>query len=193
MTDIIEKYTSFGKIKHVWQNNFDLSGLHEFLSNVVMNSNNFDENNKCGYGIMLKDFSDIYVLVAHSNFPFDKLSQQQKRNIDFDFAKRNFILGYFWLCPWNLQSDNHIPYHFIQYIDTRISGLNIARYMIDKYENIDEAKYLFPYEIVLSSKYYWKKYFTDIYDVDNKNELEKMIHEFDLKTHIKWNDLLEIL
>ena len=32
-----------------------------------MNVNMHDENNNCGYGIMLKDFSNIYVLVSKNN------------------------------------------------------------------------------------------------------------------------------
>ena len=59
----LDKVTEFGKIKDIWTDDDDQSGLLEFVNNVVMNMNMFDEKNNNGYGIMLPSLSDIYVLV----------------------------------------------------------------------------------------------------------------------------------
>jgi hypothetical protein len=163
MSEILENYTEFGKIKDIYDSVHDKQGLFEFLNNVVMNDDIMDENNNNGYGIMLKDLSDIYVLVSKKDFPFDKIPYKNIK-LKLKNGKKNYVLGYIWLCPWIVEKPDCIPYHFINYIDTRISGLNIAKYMINIYEFHDEKKgqvNLLPFEIALSSKNYWKKYFTD--------------------------------
>ena len=188
MTEInLEDFTEFSKIKDIWSDCFhDENGLHEFLNNVVMNMDCIN-----GYGKMLPDFSDIYVLVSKKDFPFEKLSSTQKISIDLSEAKKNFVLGYIWLCPWILEHEGCIPYHFIHFIDSRISGLNISKYMIEKYEEIEEERYLFPFEVITGAKYYWKKYFIEVYKIKNKTELSQMIFEYQFKkSDIRWDELM---
>jgi len=188
MTEInLEDFTEFSKIKDIWRDCFhDKNGLHEFLNNVVMNMDCIN-----GYGKMLPDFSDIYVLVSKKDFPFEKLSSTQKISIDLSAAKKTLVLGYIWLCPWILENEGCIPYHFINFIDSRISGLNISKYMIEKYEETEEERYLFPFEVVTGAKYYWKKYFIEVYKIKNKTELSQMIFEFQFKkSDIKWDELM---
>jgi phosphoenolpyruvate synthase/pyruvate phosphate dikinase len=190
MTEInLEDFTEFSKIKDIWSDCFhDKNGLHEFLNNVVMN---MDKDCNNGYGKMLPDFSDIYVLVSKKDFPFEKLTLNQEISIDLSVAKKNFILGYIWLCPWVLKNEGCIPYHFINFIDSRISGLNISKYMIEKYEEIEEENHLFPFEIISGAKYYWKKYFMEVYKIKNKIELSKMISEYEFKKgDIRWDELM---
>ena len=104
MTEInLEDFTEFSKIKDIWNDCFhDKNALHEFLNNVVMN---MDEDCNNGYGKMLPDFSDIYVLVSKKDFPFEKLTLNQKISIDLSAAKHNYILGYIHLCPWVLKNE----------------------------------------------------------------------------------------
>lgn len=190
MTEInLEDFTEFSKIKDIWSDCFhDKNGLHEFLNNVVMN---MDKDCNNGYGKMLPNFSDIYVLVSKKDFPFEKLTLNQEISIDLSVAKKNFILGYIWLCPWVLKNEGCIPYHFINFIDSRISGLNISKYMIEKYEEIEEENHLFPFEIISGAKYYWKKYFMEVYKIKNKTELSKMISEYEFKKgDIRWDELM---
>jgi phosphoenolpyruvate synthase/pyruvate phosphate dikinase len=190
MTEInLEDFTEFSKIKDIWSDCFhDKNGLHEFLNNVVMN---MDKDCNNGYGKMLPDFSDIYVLVSKKDFPFEKLTSNQKISIDLSVANKNFILGYIWLCPWVLKNEGCIPYHFINFIDSRISGLNISKYMIEKYEETEEENHLFPFEIISGAKYYWKKYFMEVYKIKNKTELSQMIYEYELKKgDIRWDELI---
>ena len=65
----LQKYTTFGKVADIYPIS-GKEGLKEFLYNVVLNDNMFDENNNNGYGNMLKDLSNIYVLVANNTIPF---------------------------------------------------------------------------------------------------------------------------
>ena len=193
MTEInLEDFTEFSKIKDIWSDWLhDRNALHEFLNNVVMNMDDKYPNN--GYGGMLPDFSDIYVLVSKKDFPFEKLTSSQKNKIDLSLAKKNYILGYIWLCPMTIKSEGCIPYHFINCIDSRISGLNISKYMIEKYEENEEdeeEKYLFPFEVMSGAEHYWKKYFMEVYKIKNKAELYQMISEYKFKeSDIRWEKL----
>jgi len=185
------EFTEFGKIEDVYNKIQDRSGLIEFVNNVVMNMDMFDENNNNGYGIMLKDLSNIYVLVSKASFPFNKLNSNQNNRIDLQGTKHGVVLGYIWLCPWKVKEKSSIPYHFINFIDSRITGLNIAKYMIRQYESESLHRcHLFPFEIMSGAQEYWKKYFSDVYNINNMNELKKMINDYHLTTNdIKWDNL----
>ena len=188
----LEEYTEFAKVKDIWNDCLhDRDGLHEFLNNVVMN---MDENCNNGWGKMLPDFSDLYVLVSTKDFPFNELTLKQKISIDLSLAKKNFVLGYIWLCPFVLKNEGCIPYHFIHFIDSRISRLNIATYMIEKYrEQCEEETYLFPFEIMSGSELFWKKYFMEVYKIKNKTDLSQMITEFKFKKNdIRWEELFSV-
>ena len=106
-------------------------------------------------------------------------------------TKNGVVLGYIWLCPWKVTGENDILCHFINFIDSRISGMNIARYMIQKYEEKSFRKcYLLPYEIMFSAKEYWKKYFIRFLNINNKTVLSKMIDVNHITPNdIKWDNL----
>ena len=191
----LHEYTEFGKVCDIWNNSIsDKNGLCEFVTNVIMNMNPFDEKNNNGYGIMLPDLSNIYTLVSKSCFPFEKLNSTNKNTIDMSVAKQNYVLGYIWLCPWNVEKEGYIPCHFINYIDSRISGLNIAKYMMDEYESADEEHYLFPYEIGLSADKYWKKHFMNVYNIECKAQLLVVMSEYGLiESDLKWENVFETI
>lgn len=176
------KYTEFDTIKNIWQNlSFEKEGLHEFLHNVVMNMNMFDENNHSGFGIMLPYFSDIYVLVSKNNFPFHLLKENNKNSITINTSHKNYVLGYIWL------STKYNNNHFISFIDSRISGLNIASFMINQYESLYHC-FLLPHEIMLGAGAYWQKYFKSKYNIVSKKDLLIFINENYIdKCSIKWN------
>lgn len=193
MTEInLEDFTEFSKIKDIWCDCLhDNNGLREFLNNVVMNDN-YDN----GHGKMLSHLSDIYVLVSNRDFPFEKVTTSQQMTIDLSVAKKNFVLGYIWLSPHVIQKDGCVACHFIYYIDSRISGLNIARHMMNKYEDDKylehgTERYLFPFEVIMSAKYYWKKYFMDVYKTMNKQELLQMMCDYGIdKKDVRWEELM---
>ena len=195
MTDInLNICTEFGTIERIYNYWHDKEGLFEFVKNVVMNMNKFDEHNNNGFGIMLTDLSNIYVLVSNKFFPFDNLKPSQKNSIDLSVAKQNFVLGYIWLSPFNIHT---VPgatirnNYLISYIDSRISGLNIAKYMIHKFRyETDSKRNVLPYEIAYSSAKYWKKYFMETYDIKTKQDLQNMIKEEKLRQDdIRWGEL----
>jgi hypothetical protein len=204
MTEIIlDDCTIFGKIVDVYKG-CSQGGLVEFLKNVVMNMDMHDEKNNCGYGVMLKDFSNIYVLVSKRNFPFHKLTKKNNMYINLKKAKRNFVLGYIWLCPWEKTNYCNIS-HYINFIDTRISGLNIADYMIHLYEtkyeddkrikenNNEWICNLLPYEIPNNSAKYWKRHFANNLCVENLNDIVTLTKLHDIKQNdIKWEELYSL-
>lgn len=201
--DILDKYTEFAKVNDIWTNIIhDKKALFEFVNNVVMNMNKTDDNNNNGFGIMLQDLSNLWVLISKKDFPFHKITSSQKKSINLMKAENSFVLGYIWLCPWTLENKENKSYHFINFIDSRISGLNIAEYMVDKYkdkyEKEDNVISLLPYEIMYGAEKYWKKHFIKNYNIKNKNDLHQMINDYNLDTgdryrigDIKWDNLFE--
>lgn len=195
----LSEVTEFGKISDIWSAGFkDRQGLEDFVKNVVMNMNMCDADNKNGYGIMLPDLSNIHVLVSNSDFPFDKLTANQTRRIDINtFGEGKYvILGYIWLCEKTTTSVYNVNYHFIEYIDSRISGLNIAEYMIEQYESNSDSDEicLLPSEIALGSEGYWKKYFEKEFEDEIKSEenLNKFITNYGLTSIVlKWENLFK--
>ena len=180
-------FTQFGKVKDLFNGQNDKKGLVEFITNVLINTNSR----------MLPDVSDIWVLVSNHDFPF---TEQQL--LLFDATRKNYVLGYIWLSDFTIEHADHIPYHFINFIDTRIPGLNIAKYMINTYEtqclqncqgSCSELRYLFPFEVKFSAVNYWKKYFIEVYHVKNKTDLKLMMLEFNLNLNLLWwDDLFHI-
>jgi hypothetical protein len=180
------EFTEFGRIQDIWNDCFhDKNGLKEFLDNVVLNKEYINGNSK-----MLFDFSNIYVLVSKKDFPFDELTMCQNIKIDLSIETNNYVLGYTWINKV-IKNDNTI--HVIHFIDSRISGLNIGKYMIKEYEeNNDEEINLLPYEILWDAREYWKKYLQNEYDIHSKNDLEKMMEEFEIIDVVRWDELLDI-
>jgi hypothetical protein len=186
----------FGKVSDIWSVGFrSKNGLVEFIKNVVMNMDMCDGENKNGYGVMLQDVSNLHVLVSNQDFPFESLSESQNKNINLTASEdKCFVLGYIWTST-NIKRGNasETDFHFIEYIDSRISGLNIAKYMIDLYGDCNEAC-LLPYNIAYGADKYWKKYFEDEHDIKTKAELKQLIVDCELNSSdIKWNSLFDIL
>ena len=199
----LKKYTTFGKVSDIYPIS-DKDGLNEFLYNVVLNDNMFDENNNNGYGNMLKDLSNIYILLANNRFPFNRLTLDNKKNLKI--SDSNSVLGYIWVDSPPQRSVQHlnVEIHYIKYIDSRISKLNIASYMINCYENqiqenewyknkIEKYVNLLPYEIEYSARLFWKKYFKRVYELYTKCQYEEMIQKYGIQQNIKWDILLHLL
>lgn len=179
----LNNYTEFGKVSDIWKDGLhDLKGLNEFIKNVI----NVNNNNSR----MLPDISNIYVLVSKPNFPFNDLNMEQKQSINFpyneygialrkqlysidlDIGHTNYVLGYVWMYPFACQCNR-----LIKYIDSRISGLNIAEYMINKHN-----EYILPAYVDNMSIGYWIKYF-------NKGQGQQQQHTEQIMK--KWNNTLQ--
>ena len=184
----LEEFTGFGKIKDIFNGLYNKDGLEEFMKNIVMSKKYDNGNNK-----MLADLSDIYVLIAKNDFPIEKVNAtKDKKNIT---KTKNYVLGYIWLCHWVLEREMHkdFPYHFINFIDSRIPGLNIAEYMIEQFEQSETERLLLPYQVIIGAVNYWKKYFQKKFGIKNKFDLEKMISDFNLENEVNWNYLIMVL
>lgn len=90
-----------------------------------------------GWGRMLPDLSDVYVWIE---------SGSSGKVLGFmEISKREAPKGY----------------SFIEYIDTLVPGQNIASKMMTEYCLMTD-KCPIPYEILWSSRLYWKRYLEDI-------------------------------
>ena len=82
MTTIdLNEHTRFGKIKDIFYgSSTDRNGLIEFVTNVVMDMDMTNDNNKNGYGIMLPDLSNIYVFKCKKGYLIMLLVLDQMMN-----------------------------------------------------------------------------------------------------------------
>lgn len=177
-------YTRFDKVSNIsWRGN----GLVEFVENYVLKHPNKE--------MLLSDLSNIYVLVTKmylqhqfddeiNNFPEEYLKDKKDIYVE---NRYEFVLGYIWVSnKKETPSKDHKWYdadidkeiHYINIIDSRVSGLNIAKHMIgrydghDKYDRGSNAYYeidLVPKHIIYDSAKYWKKYFDDYIDFGNED------------------------
>jgi hypothetical protein len=173
ITPLVE-VTQFGRVRDIYNNNMNTEGLAEFVQNIILSAD-YSE----GRGKMLPELSDIYVLVANESYPF---------------SYKGYVLGFIWLSNLVIHTSSNTTYHFINCIDSRVPGLNIAKYMIDAYETSLCRLYiqLLPQEIIPSAKLYWKKHFCSKYGIRSKLDLEEMIRDHGI-TNIKWDELQGVL
>ena len=168
--------TIYDKIKNIYWNG---DSLYEFVNNYILRHPNKN--------ILLQYLSEIYVLVIIDN----TILNDEQKNI-FKLNNNKFIIG-FMLLDENIYYYNNddFRFRFIDFIDTRINRLNIARFMMIKHSMI-ECEVL-PQEIIDTSKYYWKKYFEDIHGVLIKSNLYELIRFYNLYNKVKWDLLDEII
>ena len=167
----------------------------EFVMNVLMKhkTNLFPE------------YSYLYILVAHSNRhspSSDSLLPSEKRWSDILNTQQNqlltknsaFIIGYMLMTP-----EHPLDIHFIEYIDSRVPGYNIADCMIKKFENevVEFAensfgckqvrcKCVIPKDILSSSAGYWKKYLDRRLGIHSNEELDGMKKTLDISDLVTW-------
>jgi hypothetical protein len=199
MTEIdLEEFTTFSTIKE-WFGDaaFDRTSLYEFVDNVIMSKKGFNGN-----GRMLPDLSNLYVLLSVIDFPFEKLTSnvkhsdhttsKRKISIDLSIAKKYGILGYIQISKQTYKNDDNVMIHFIESIDSRISGLNIARYMINKYENMyaqpGKVK-LLPLNIVWDARHYWEMYFNEEYVLQDREDFMRLLTGFKLVNNYQFKNL----
>lgn len=161
-------------------------------------------------GHILPEYSYLHILVAHGpserrSMPSNKCWKGILTSDDCGALERNggFVLGFMLLSP---NSQNGV--HFIECIDTRVRGLNVARSMILKYENevaVTEKipqrfgviqvlpKCVLPKDIASSSAIYWKKYFQRRYDINNLHKLQELCEFLGLREYVTWYHLEKLL
>ena len=187
--DWIINDADFKKIKDLHGN---ISGnvIKHFINTVVYVHPNWN--------ILLKNLSDIYVLVASFNAQKylqdgEKTWKEIMKKDEYDILEKNnyFIVAYMLVTEINQNN------HYIDYFDTIIRKNNLGRVMIEKYET-DYQVNLVPQEIIHSSALYWAKVL-GFYFMDNdtgkmssicKEQIEEFIKNFQLDSNdLSWEYL----
>lgn len=164
------------------------SAIREFLENTVLKHVNSSW--------LIRRFSDIYVLIASKSS--DDLSKEDEKNwVDIlsseqaELINKNhyFVLGFILIN--DTYSNNNV--HFIDLIDSRVKGYNIAKLMLEKYEReyCKSECSLLPLEIIENSKYYWYKYFKHDMMLDNSKDLYDFISNNNIPEVIDWKYLYD--
>ena len=182
--DWIIKDADFVQIRHT---TIQKETLINFIDNVVYKHPNSS--------ILLKNLSDIYILVANFGYqkllhPGEKSWKEIMNKEQYDMLEKNneLIIAYMWI----EKQDEDI--HYIGLFDTIVRNNNLGYHMITKYENLYEI-ILIPQEIIQSSAKYWAK-ILDILDdkgIAQKQFIDDFIKEFSINPKdISWKHLYNL-
>ena len=158
-------------------------------------------------GNFFPEYSYIYVLVAHG--PSDlTVPPSEKRWSDILDEEANTFLKkhHAYVIAWMLMSPTHpVETHFIEYVESRVRGYNLADCMIKKFENevavIEEknnnhvgcvqirAKCVLPKQVTLQSSVYWCKYFRKRFEITDKEALRALVKNMHLESYVYWHYL----
>lgn len=162
--------------------------IQHFLENVV-----YVHPNK---GVLLRNLSDLYVLVARKEDKKDWENIMNEREYQILNKNHQLVISYM------LTNDNKksLDIHYIDWIDTIVRHQNLSKVMIDKYQILHNVL-LVPQEIIPSSVKYWAKILDFGYlheDLDEyivvKDLIEEYISELGVKkTELKWDPLYELV
>jgi hypothetical protein len=182
MYDIFDQYCIFTQIKKLTRCNEDF--LIAFCNTHIFNDSK-----------LFTKFSDIYILVATSHFPSDKLTKHG-RNILNDTGY--VVLGYMLMAPDIKHSSNYTTfdgYHFIDSIQsTKSTNLNVFKYMIQEYQDLylrstDRDIDVLPITIESNFKF-WRKYFRNIM-MNQPYDLEELQDILDIS--LNYDDFINYL
>jgi hypothetical protein len=170
---------NFSKIKDAPFMNED--SIKHFINTVVYKHPNS--------GILLRNFSDIYVLnalIGSQSYLKDgeKSWKEIMNKEEYDILEKNrtFVIAYM------LVEERTEHLHYIVLFDTVIRGNNLGYHIINEYENKREYNVkLIPQEIIKSSVKYWAK-ILDLLD-DQGKPSKDLINEFIEINNIKAEDI----
>jgi hypothetical protein len=182
----IIKDAEFGKIKDIY---IEGETIKEFINNVIYKHHN--------WSILLKNLSDIYVLVASlGSQNYLKNSEKSWKEImnkeQYELLEKNryFVIGYM------LVDERYEKIHYIDLFDTVIRKNNLGYHMINEYKKQRNYEVeLIPQKIIETSAKYWAK----ILDVlDEKclvqfNLIDDFIESYNIKPEdISWEWLYNL-
>jgi hypothetical protein len=141
--------------------------MMEFINNYIDK-----QLHKCS---LLKRLSDMYVLLGRyaserwrtsgeaswsELFPDDQAE-------DLAFLKKHgyWIMGVLLISEQESRNPFGESIEYIEWIDTRLKGYNIAKLMMDRYKKRHKVDLLLPFEIVPEAVYYWMDRSSDVEDV----------------------------
>lgn len=158
--------------------------------------------NECIYkhpnsSLLLRNMSDIYVLLAlkgSDNYVNEDKGEKKwieiMNNDQYELLTKNgyYVLGYILIGD----IDNANDVHYIDIIDTRLRGHNLAEYMIDQY--MKNISFVVPQKIIQSSAKYWKQIFNNVYFVQTRKDMNEFIEDNNINENlIDWKYLFVIL
>jgi len=157
---------------------------------------------------LITQLSEMYVLVADMEKEYlsnkkwkDFMNEEQYKLLE---TNQQYVIGYMLVIDTH-GKDKH---HYIDFINTRLKGHNIADLMIRKYVNeiMDNSNvftnYLYPREILYSARGYWKKQLKFIFDIvidDDADEISardtynKILKLCNIKMRVDWLELIFML
>ena len=181
--DWIINDSDFGKIKSL---TISPEAIKEFITNCI-----FPHPNA---GLLLQHFSELYVIVA-SNSAQRFLRENEKKWIDIMNTEQHnllisnsqFIFGYIWIDDEVSDTDQN---HYIEFIDTRIRGIKLARYMSRRYryEIMNECNWVLPKQIIETAAGYWDIELFDLADFPSET-LQEIKTNLRITKHIDWEHL----
>ena len=190
--DWIINDATFRKIKDLSTNISD-NVIKHFINTVVYVHPNCNT--------LLKQLSDIYVLVASFNAQ-KYLQDGEKTWKEIMTKNENDILekNNYFIVAYMLVAEKDQKNHYIDLFDTIIRKNNLGRVMIEKYETYYQVN-LVPQYIIQSSAKYWGKVL-GFYFMDNdtgkmssicKEEIEEFIKDFELDSNdLHWEHLYNL-
>lgn len=148
---------------------------------------------------LMFQLSNLYVLIGRKSSD-NIVMESEKKWVEimppdeYQYMEKNkrYILGYILIRG---ESKGNKKNHYIDLIDTRLKGHNLAHHMIEQYERsmLNNNGLLLPYEIIESSKNYWKNYFSML-DIESTEELDDFIKREQLECdNVKWEHLKKAL
>jgi len=157
--------------------------IKQFIEDVVYNHPN--------WSVLLRNLSDIYVLVANLYEECDledgeKTWKEIMKKKHYDILKKNgtLIIGYMMV---NKTYSSNPNVHYIYLFDTIVRGYNLGEVMIGKYYDSNEEATLWPQNIIRTSAKYWAKVLDLGYEDGNTGKW--CIDKKAIDDHIKDNKL----
>jgi hypothetical protein len=147
---------------------------------------------------LITQLSELYVLVAEWGGNKEWKDFMNKEQYKILKTNQQYVIGYM------LVNDTHgkDEHHYIDFINTRLKGHNIADLMIRKYvsEIMDDGdilfNYLYPQEIIYSAAGYWRKKLDWIFAFDDYSSpdiIDKIKISLNIKMELKWDNLIDLL
>ncbi|MBT7243707.1 MAG: hypothetical protein HN879_09850, partial [Flavobacteriaceae bacterium] len=168
--------------------------IKQFIDDVVYKHPNWN--------ILLQNLSDIYVLVANLRDECDlkdgeKTWKEIMKKKDYDILKKNktLIIGYMMVSTYS----RNPKVHYIDLFDTIVRNYNLGEVMIDRYDDINEAR-LWPQNIIRTSAKYWANVLDLWYEDENtgkpcidKKTIDDHIRYYKLDSKdLEWEHLYDI-
>jgi hypothetical protein len=162
-TTLNSKNFKYGRIKNIVKDDIEISMLkHEIRDFWKAPSAN----------ILINELQDLYILYIKPSFVknLEKYIQREK----YEYLIKNnkgLVAGYILFYKTTYNPNKIYKRQNIRFCDTIIPKLGILRQMIEVYSKRYDMSFIFPYEPLVTAVKYWERYFFEVYDIENKEQL----------------------